>query len=401
MDIIDFFYMVLRWMPFFAAFVCIILLAIHLFRHTTVPLSVRIIPILVLITFGINWLYANLLYFLNSLPILIVPLLFLSAVLTPVLLYNLVSRLTRLHSDERFPKWHYLMPGLVFILVLIWAFLNWNKVLSLSPRADNIEMQLICPNLFYTISYLRMIVTLVYIVPSIMRIRCYRREAVHYSSNEYHISLRWLLILVLIFGIQIIITGVMCLLHIGKYRQITTNPMIILIVILLVWQITLITYNILNGNFEIVANGNNCVSVTDGKGGNNVLSTEQQDSFKQKLEEYIESNKSYLKPDLRITELTTPLAMNRAYLSAFINDTYGMNFCRFINSYRLKEYERLRADESNREYTNTELALRAGFPNYIGLYRAQSYQKKTFIYSSGFQTNPETDRFPSHPSMHD
>ncbi len=372
MDITGLFYMALRWMPFFVAFAYIILLAIHLFRHTTVPLSVRIIPILALLTVNVNWLYANQLYYLNTLRVLSVPLLFLSAALVPVLFYHLICRLTRLRPDERFPKWHYLIPGLIFIGVSIWLH---GKALSLSSDIDRVDVRMFLPDLFYDATFLRMIFTMIYIVPSLMRVHRYRKEAVNYSSDEYRISLRWLLILILILGIQIIITLGMCLSGVGKRFGQETRPLLIIFVILLIWQMTLMTSNILNGNFEIVVNGNHYIPAIDGEKENEVLPAEQQNSFRQKLEEYIEDNKLYLKPDLRITELTTPLAMNRAYLSAFINDTYDMNFCRFINSFRLKEYERLRADESNRECSNTELALRAGFSNYVGLYRAQSYQK--------------------------
>ncbi len=374
MDAIDLFYAGLRWMPFFVAFAYIILLIIHL-RYTTVPLSVRLIPILALLTVDINWLYANLLYYLNTLQVTFTPLLFFSVALTPVLFYNLICRLTRLRQDEYFPKWHYLMPGLVFIVVFIWSLFNQDKVWSLSDAVEGVNVRILFPNLFYDANFLRMIIALLYVVPSLMRIHRYRKEAVNYSSDEYRISLRWLLILVIIFGIQIIVTLGISLFCIGKYGQLTTNPLIILVVILLIWQMTLMTYNILNGNFEIVANGNNCTTAINMESENSVLQTEMQDSFRLKLENYLESNKSYLKSDLRITDLTAPLAINRAYLSAFINETYGMNFCRFINSYRLKEYERLRADDSNRECSNTELALQAGFSNYVSLYRTKSSQK--------------------------
>lgn len=358
-------------MPFFVATAYTILLVINLFKHTKVPLSIRAIPIFVLLSVNVNWLCSNLLYYLNTLWELFIPLLFLSFALIPVLVYQLVFRLTRLRSDEYFPKWHYLMPGAVFLLTLLWTFINRDSMLSLPPGAGSTDMQMLPPDLVYYVIFFRMLITVGYVVPSLVRIHRYRKEAANYSSDEYRISLRWLLILVIIFGVQIVITLGISLFGIGKPFGQTADLLVVVVVALLVWQMTLITYNILNGNFEIVANGGNGTPA-----GSSALPVEPQELFRRKLEFYLEGSRSYLKPDLRITDLTIPLATNRTYLSAFINETYGMNFCRFINSYRVREYERLRADEKNKDCSNAELALRAGFSNYVSLYRTISYQKE-------------------------
>ncbi len=392
METLNFFYTGLWWMPFFVALTYATLLLIYLFRQTNVPLSVRIIPIFALLTVAVIWLFINLLHHLNFLWTPLVSLLFLCVALLPVLFYHLVCRLTRLRPDERFPKWHYLLPALVFTVALLWSLPHWGNLMSLVPQPGNTDTHLLLPDLFYYAAFLRMVLILAYAVPSVVRIRRYQREAGNYSSDEYRISLRWLLILVVIFGIQIIITMGISLY--GGKSGLMTSPLIILLIALLMWQMTLMAYNILNGNFELVANGRKpqpaaCAeeAVAEGQGteeerggnggaGAKVLPVAPADAFRQQLEAYIDKNRLYLKPDLRITDLVAPLGTNRAYLSAFINETYGMNFCRFINAYRLKEYERLRADEKNKSYSNAELAFWAGFSNAVSLYRTITYQKE-------------------------
>lgn len=93
---------------------------------------------------------------------------------------------------------------------------------------------------------------------------------------------------------------------------------------------------------------------------------------RQQLEEFMTSSKPYLKADLKITDLAGPLKTNRNYLSSFINTTYGMNFSQFINGYRLRELDALRADGKYIRLDNLELIHKAGFGSYHAYYRAKN-----------------------------
>ena len=81
--------------------------------------------------------------------------------------------------------------------------------------------------------------------------------------------------------------------------------------------------------------------------------------------------KPYLKPELKISDLTGGLQTNRTYLSTFINRTYGMNFNAYINDCRLREMESLLADSTYAGECMTELAIRAGFGCYHSYRRAK------------------------------
>ena len=48
-----------------------------------------------------------------------------------------------------------------------------------------------------------------------------------------------------------------------------------------------------------------------------------------------------------MTDLVEDLDVNRTVLSAFINQTYGMNFNRYLNRFRLRELDRLRLRPAN------------------------------------------------------
>ncbi len=67
------------------------------------------------------------------------------------------------------------------------------------------------------------------------------------------------------------------------------------------------------------------------------------------------------------------LFSNRAYVSAFINSEYGMNFNRFVNGFRLREVERLREEAKRKKHhvSALQLILNAGFSSYRSYMRAK------------------------------
>jgi len=112
----------------------------------------------------------------------------------------------------------------------------------------------------------------------------------------------------------------------------------------------------------------------------NELQTPGEDSLtKKELEKWILKYKPYLNPELKITDLIFEFQTNRTYLSAFINRKYGINFSRFINYWRLIEYEKMNADPANTLLTDKERALITGFSNYRGYLRANKMIKKVVM----------------------
>jgi hypothetical protein len=68
--------------------------------------------------------------------------------------------------------------------------------------------------------------------------------------------------------------------------------------------------------------------------------------------------------------------VNRSVLSAFINKRYGVNFNRFVNRWRLKEFERLRTLPSNKGKSAAKLSAKAGFTTLLQYYRILAAEKK-------------------------
>jgi AraC-like DNA-binding protein len=94
-----------------------------------------------------------------------------------------------------------------------------------------------------------------------------------------------------------------------------------------------------------------------------------------RLEACMEHEKPYLDSRLSIKDMIRQLNTNRTSLSLLINQTYGMNFNRFINRYRLTELEELQNDPSNAGVSQLELVIKAGFSDRRGYIRAKQREE--------------------------
>lgn len=88
------------------------------------------------------------------------------------------------------------------------------------------------------------------------------------------------------------------------------------------------------------------------------------EAHKKKLIEWFEKDKPYLNPDLKIWDLCNKLNTNRSYISQLINQEFNMNFCSFVNQYRLQEAKELLCDKNSQQLTLKSICEASGFNNY-------------------------------------
>lgn len=94
-----------------------------------------------------------------------------------------------------------------------------------------------------------------------------------------------------------------------------------------------------------------------------------------KLEEYFTSRKAYLNKELKIWEVSKMINSNRTYVSGIINKHYGMNFCSYVNHYRVEEARLMLESISFDGYTLEHIGDLAGFGSLNSFIRA--FQKET------------------------
>ncbi len=97
----------------------------------------------------------------------------------------------------------------------------------------------------------------------------------------------------------------------------------------------------------------------------------------EKLYAYIETEKPFSNPDLKIVDIAQALHCSSHTLSFIFNQYLAKNYYDFINEYRVKEFKRLVADAESSKYTLSALAEQCGFSSRASFFR--SFKKLTGI----------------------
>ncbi|WP_394747888.1 AraC family transcriptional regulator [Spongiimicrobium salis] len=91
--------------------------------------------------------------------------------------------------------------------------------------------------------------------------------------------------------------------------------------------------------------------------------------LKQKLLEIMENEKPYRNPEIRLDTLAEMLDISRHHTSQIINEHFSVNFFDFINTYRIREAERLLLSKKS-SLSITDIAYKSGFNNRVSFYKA-------------------------------
>ncbi len=69
------------------------------------------------------------------------------------------------------------------------------------------------------------------------------------------------------------------------------------------------------------------------------LSSENSQKYLNILTEYMDENKPFLEPKLTLPQLSEKIKIHQNHLSQIINESLGLNFYEFVNSYRIQEFK--------------------------------------------------------------
>ena len=91
------------------------------------------------------------------------------------------------------------------------------------------------------------------------------------------------------------------------------------------------------------------------------------DRLRSALRHLMREEKIFLKPDLRITDLTSQLGTNRRYLSELFNRDLGLSFSDYVNQRRIEYAKKLMED--NPDMSLYEVMTRSGYLSKSSFYR--------------------------------
>lgn len=333
----------------------------------------------------------------------------LSFVLPPIFFYRIIRYLTRLGLPERFSSLHYLLPGLLAGVMFVWSLF-----VPMEVQIEIVEGKaLVFPAGYETFTrffilkpLLRVIFGMTYYILTIaVLVRFYKR------TSEKTIPARriagWIAFLV---GISIASLLSSLLPTFMPRATILHSIWTLLAAVAIAFQHVLLSYHIIRRKYRLYGipqsgTVQGAVSQTEtapqitpriamepqtviemAEATNLTQSAPEPETKPQRrhhsgklsrvrLEAYFRNEKPWLDPDCKIADLVEVFDVNRTALSGFINRTYGMNFNRYLNRWRIRELDRLRSLPSNHGKSMRSLVEKAGFDNYRTYLRASAAQR--------------------------
>ena len=282
-----------------------------------------------------------------------------SFIMMSVTFYHVAFWLTRVDSSERFSMRHYGLPVMIPFALLVWSLFVPLDVQVMIVAVDSpIEEVYFYFTRFFTSQLMvAFLFCFCYTLLGLKRLFRYWRVMRERSEDMKEPPLRWLGSVLLLFLVSLCMPLLEPLF--AKSYWIDFLPIGFLLV-----QFSIISYNIIVGNY-VLCPGERRLS------DDSLVIKKPSLLSKERFEKYMQEDKPYLNPELKITDLTGELQTNRTYLSTFINRTYGMNFKAYINDCRLREMEALLAGSTYAGESMTGLAIRAGFGCYHSYRRAK------------------------------
>jgi len=280
----------------------------------------------------------------------------LSMMFNQILIYHFIHIITDVGRQDRFSQLHLVVPALLMTFSLV-----TDVIVPLPQKEAVIYGSSEGSHLFSILYTLTAVAAFMYytVYPSLafLRIRHYRRSIENYSADTQRNSLNWIVILQILTLIFIPVPFSGLLLHVELFTKMIFSIMAALVAFI---YYPIFCYNLISDNYVIIAPDDEALP-----------DHHAAEIDTRRFIQYIREKKPYLNPHLRVTHVAYDMCTNRNYLSAFINHTYGMNFSRFINRYRLRELDSLRHSPDCKANTNMELVLMAGFSSYRSYLRVK------------------------------
>ncbi len=91
------------------------------------------------------------------------------------------------------------------------------------------------------------------------------------------------------------------------------------------------------------------------------LTAEQVKTYEAELLRFMEEEKPYLNPQVNLQELSSKMTLTSKNLSQVINQCFDKSFFDFINSYRIKEVQKILRESEDEKLTVMEAMYEAGF----------------------------------------
>ncbi len=373
-NLLDYLYISEYVAPAVSALSCAILLLLsyrNSYTHTEV--KIKAATLIFMCSSFVSWTTLMMYLFFPELFVWVQALLYLSLLYAQVSFYRIFHILTGDDKKERFSPWHWIVPGIICVALAGWSLsVPYQIQLEITlGRTRTIPQGYEAYATFFVSKIpMRILYTAFYLTLTFLRLAKYRRNVGSPSSLVRKPS-QWMILLLALTVATFLVTGVMATI---KVTGLFTSLITAIASIMMMAQHIMLTFLVIQRSYMLyitLPEQTRVAAVTtipaeapeaNGTKGRKSYSPNcGRPLTKSSFNAWIKENKPYLDPSLKITDLVEAMCVNRTYLSRFINRTYGMNFNRYINSLRIREFERLAPSGSNANKSLHGLVIKAGF----------------------------------------
>ncbi len=222
----------------------------------------------------------------------------------------------------------------------------------------------------------------------LMTIRLFKRLDINIFnnfSNSTEIDLIWIRRLVLGFGIVwtslISITVIHHIFHLFSMVFCTDGLFLSLSVFVLLMGYFGLRQKIIYRSEDIVVTGNG--TNMQAKYSGSRLSDPEATRLAQQVKKHFELSKTYLNPDLTLSQLAAETGISSHVLSQVINEQFKQNFFDFVNQHRVEEFKKRMNRTEFENFSLLGIALDCGFNSKSAFNRI--FKKSTGLTPSQFR----------------
>ncbi|MFC2084072.1 helix-turn-helix domain-containing protein [Bacteroidota bacterium] len=212
-------------------------------------------------------------------------------------------------------------------------------------------------NIFIASMFVITIHFIIYIILSVIILLRHSKKIKDTFSSTEKINLNWL---------KFLIIGLLLIFPFGTIAEIIGGGSALWNLIWLMVSVFIYTMGFMSLRQPEIYLGSDFIVSEDEKKRErkyqkSALTSEKIVEYFERLENYINKNKPYLKSNLTLRALAGMLSLSTHHLSQVINEKTGNNFFDYINSYRVEEAKLLLEDQSKNNLTITSIGFEAGF----------------------------------------
>jgi AraC-like DNA-binding protein len=256
----------------------------------------------------------------------------------------------------------HLVPFVLFNLYIFIA--SFSPTLSERLNIEKIGTEINPPLLFV---FFLIIIAFSGTIYFLLTIKLFKKLDIHIFnnfSNTSKLDFLWIKKLILIFGVVwtalISVTVIHHIFQLFSMVFCTDGLFLSLSIFVILIGYFGFKQKIIYGTEEIVVHENSMNNVQAKYAGSKLKETEAI-KLAEQLTKHIETSKSFLNPDLALSQLATEVNISSHLLSQVINEQFNLNFFDFVNQYRVEEFKQRIVNPQYESYSLLGVAFDCGF----------------------------------------